>query len=89
MLIVDFDDAARQEASDPELAFPNDECSQFITYLVRCWSLLPEELKEVVSWTDTEVVVTAETLDYLTEPLGWLCQQTIPIQVTLTRQYDR
>lgn len=89
-LTVIFDEPKDQETTDPELFFPNDESTKFITFLTRTWGLMPEELMMAdVSFTGTRIVVHFDSLDYIQNPLRNLLMSAIPQSITLTRNEAR
>lgn len=84
-LTIKFDSLETQFKRDPELAFPDDECSLCIRELMSIWGGLPEEFQEDCEWTSTELKATFEVLDNIRGFLEWLTMHTIPKSVELVR----
>lgn len=89
VLRVVFDDLIVQEEHDPELAFPTDECSQFISYLCTVWHEPLEDLHEFVDWTSTEISVYVDMFDSLDVLLQYLTMRSVPKSITITRNEER
>jgi hypothetical protein len=85
MLVIEFDPPKVQADSDPESAFPYDAVSRIVSHVSELWSLIPEDLDNVVEWDDTRVVLHVGVLDYLRDLLPWVVMRTIPLSMTLTR----
>jgi hypothetical protein len=85
ILEVTFDPPNVQAHANPELTFPYDEVSRFVTYLSEYWSLLPEELQEFVRWDNVKLTATAELIDNFVEPLRFLMMHMVPQEFTLRR----
>jgi hypothetical protein len=88
-LRVSFDDLKTQEQQDPELAFPRDEVSLFVSYLIKSWGIPPEEVDEYITWEPTKVTVQSYELDSFYEVLGWLTINTIPLYMHVKRNEER
>jgi hypothetical protein len=86
-LEIEFDDLETQKERDPELEFPQDECSTFIKNLVGEWGLLPEDLNDttLIEFDQTHVTMYPEVLDQIVDPMCDLLMRTIPKSVTLSR----
>lgn len=89
VLHAEFDELGVQEAHDPELAFPLDECSALIAHLCNVWCLSPEELQEFIEWTSVSVKVHADVFDQLQDPLQYLLMNSVPKKITITRNEER
>jgi hypothetical protein len=88
-LTIHFDDLAVQEKTDPELAFPQDECSRLIAYLIELWGLLPETFQEIAEWDANRITLHLDTLQSATEVMHWIGTYTVPQSVLLRRNESR
>lgn len=87
-LAVEYDDLDTQARRDPQSAFPDDDASRLIRFLIDEWGLFPEDLDELVTWSSTRVTSQAEVLDYLIRAVAWIPLHTTPKTLTLTRNDD-
>jgi hypothetical protein len=73
-----------QREIDPEPVF--DEASRVISHLIEYWGMLPEDMLEMATWSETSVEVRdIEVLDMLVDPMNWIMMNTIPLKIELVR----
>jgi hypothetical protein len=85
-LVAEFDTLAEQASRDGECHFPNDDVSRLVRRIARLWYLDPEDIPEVMRWTEARLEVSATMIEMLDEPLRWIVMTTIPRRLTVVRE---
>lgn len=88
-LRIQYDDLETQMHADPELRFPNDECSRLIGHLTKTWGILPEDFQEIAEWTTTRITFELETLSSIRDVLDWVATDSVPKTIALIRNKER
>jgi hypothetical protein len=75
---------AEQQEIDPE--YEMDEASLIISHLIQYWGMLPEDMLEMATWSETSVEVREiEVIDTLVDPMNWIMVNTSPLKIELVR----
>jgi hypothetical protein len=88
-LTIEFDDLKTQSTVDPELTFPHDECSSLIAYIGDLWGMLPEQPTEIAEWTSTRITLQLDNLEFVGALVDWVSHNTVPQNITVTRNEPR
>lgn len=85
VLKLEFDSLDQQAEDDPEYTWPYDAVSQVVAKVGETFGGLPEELIEVIEWTDTTATITCDLLDgFMIDLIGFICFNLIPRKLELT-----
>lgn len=88
-LDITFDTLEAQKKSDPERAFPFDDCTRLIAWLSTHLSLTTEEFNEIVKWNDeqTHITIFSPVIDMYDDIMHFAIMSLLPKSIEMTREY--